>query len=198
MGTSSNFGNMFSMAGASFILPFLPMTPSQILLTNAMYDVSQLSIPTDNVDPEELHQPKKWDIGIIRRYMIFFGPISSLYDFMTFGVMYFLFHARGSLFQTGWFVESLATQIMVIFIIRTNRMPFYKSRPGLILTVASLGAVFVAMCLPFSPLAHFFEFSPLPPLYFLILILMVFTYLCLVEVGKKFLLRRALAPTVKV
>jgi Mg2+-importing ATPase len=132
MGTSSNFGNMFSMAGASFILPFLPMTPSQILLTNAMYDVSQLSIPTDNVDPEELHQPKKWDIGIIRRYMIFFGPISSLYDFMTFGVMYFLFHARGSLFQTGWFVESLATQIMVIFIIRTNRMPFYKSRPGLI------------------------------------------------------------------
>jgi Mg2+-importing ATPase len=194
MGTSSNFGNMFSMAGASFLLPFLPMTPSQILLTNAMYDVSQLSIPTDNVDPEELHQPKKWDIGIIRRYMVFFGPISSLYDFMTFGVMYFLFHARGSLFQTGWFVESLATQIMVIFIIRTNRMPFYKSRPGLILTVASLGAVFVAMCLPISPLAHFFEFSPLPPLYFLILILMVLTYLCLVEVGKKFLLRRALTP----
>jgi P-type Mg2+ transporter len=193
MGTSSNFGNMASMAGASFLLPFLPMLPSQVLLTNAIYDISQLSIPTDNVDEEELRQPKKWDLGIIKKYMMFFGPISSIYDFLTFGVMYYFFTARGSLFQTGWFVESMATQILVIFIIRTNRMPFFKSRPSFILTATCLSAVFIAAVLPFSPLAKFFEFSPLPPLFFLVLAIMVVSYLGLVELGKKYLLRRALA-----
>jgi Mg2+-importing ATPase len=195
MGTSSNFGNMFSMAGASFLLPFLPMLPAQVLLTNSMYDISQLSIPTDNVDDEELLRPKKWDIGIIRRYMIFFGPISSLYDFLTFGLMYFVFRARGSFFQTGWFVESLATEILVVFIIRTNRMPFFKSRPSFVLAAASLGMVFLGAVLPYTPLSHFFELYRLPGLYFLFLIVMVLTYLGLVELGKKFLLRRALAPS---
>jgi Mg2+-importing ATPase len=113
MGTSSNFGNMFSAAGASFFLPFLPMAPLQILLTNSLYDLSQITIPTDNVDPESLLKPRHWNIGFIKYYMLFFGPISSLYDFITFGMMLLIFHAHGPLFQTGWFVESLATEILV-------------------------------------------------------------------------------------
>jgi P-type Mg2+ transporter len=190
MGTSSNFGNMFSMAGASFVLPFLPMLPSQILLTNAVYDLSQLSIPTDNVDPEELRRPKKWDLGVIRKYMLFFGPISSLYDFLTFAVLYFAFQARGHLFQTGWFVESLATQILVIFIIRTHRVPFFTSHPGLIMTATCLGTVLFGALLPFSPLAHFFEMAKLPPIYFVVLLIMTATYLALVELGKRLFLHK--------
>ncbi len=195
MGTSSNFGNMFSMAGASFLLKFLPMLPAQVLLTNSLYDISQLSIPTDNVDEEELHRPKKWDIGVIKRYMLFFGPISSIYDFLTFGMMYFIFRARGSLFQTGWFVESLTTEILVVFMIRTNRIPFFRSRPSFALTATCLGAVLFGILLPYSPLSHFFEFSRLPPVYFLLLLVMTLTYLGLVELGKKYLLKRALSPS---
>ena len=129
MGTSSNFGNMFSAAGASIFLKFLPMLPSQILLNNLLYDTSQLAIPTDNVDPELVAQPTRWDLGFIRRFMLFFGPISSLFDFATFGIMLWVFHAGPALFQTGWFVESLATQTLVIFVIRTRRVPFFRSRP---------------------------------------------------------------------
>jgi Mg2+-importing ATPase len=188
MGTSSNFGNMFSMAGASFLLPFLPMTPSQILLTNGLYDISQLSIPTDKVDDEELLRPQKWDLLVIRRYMTFFGPISSLFDFLTFGVMYFLFQARGSFFQTGWFVESLMTEVLVIFMIRTHRFPFIKSHPGPMVVIACFTVVLIGIALPFSPLARFFNFVPLPPLYFLLLIAMTIAYLSVVELGKKFLM----------
>lgn len=180
MGTSSNFGNMFSAAGASFFLPFLPMMPSQILLNNGLYDLSQISIPTDNVDPESLRKPRHWDIKFIKYYMLFFGPISSLYDFLTFGLMIYVFHASEPLFQTGWFVESLATQILVVFIIRTNRRPFYKSRPSKWLAVACLGAVAVGIILPYSPLASGLGFVPLPPVYFLCLALLVGTYLLLV------------------
>src|SRR5207244_3109672 len=115
MGTSSNFGNMFSAAGASLLLSFLPMTPTQILLNNLLYDVSEMTIPTDEVDEEQLRRPAHWDLGLIQRFMIVFGPISSLFDFLTFGVMIWLFHAGESLFQTGWFVESLATQTLIIF-----------------------------------------------------------------------------------
>ena len=184
MGTSSNFGNMFSAAGASVFLSFLPMTPTQILLNNLLYDVSELTIPTDRVDEEMLRRPAHWDVRFIRRFMIVFGPISSLFDFLTFGVMVFVFHATGSLFQSGWFVESLATQTLVIFVIRTRRVPFFRSRPGRALTIASLTCVAVGALFPYGPLAHLFGFSPLPPGFFLILVSMVVIYLCLVEVAK--------------
>lgn len=180
MGTSSNFGNMFSAAGASFFLPFLPMLPSQILLNNTLYDISQASIPTDNVDEEALRKPRHWDIGLIKRYMIFFGPLSSLYDFLTFAVMLVVFNANESLFQTGWFVESLATQVLVVFIIRTSRIPFYKSRPSKWLVSTCLTVVAIGVALPYSPLAPGLGFSPLPPLYFACLLGLVGTYLLLI------------------
>jgi Mg2+-importing ATPase len=190
MSTSSNFGNMFSAAGASFFLPFLPMTPVQILLTNGLYDISQLTIPSDNVDPESLIKPRHWNIDFIKKYMLFFGPLSSIYDFLTFGVMLFFFHAQGALFQTGWFIESLATEILVIFVIRTAKTPFYKSKPSKWVTATCLGIVGVGILLPFSPLAKSFEFVTPPPLYFLILILLVTTYLFLVEMVKNIFLKK--------
>lgn len=189
MGTSSNFGNMFSAAGASFFLPFLPMTPSQILLNNTLYDISQISIPTDNVDIETLKRPRHWDIKFIKYYMLFFGPISSFYDFLTFGVMLWLFHATAPLFQTGWFVESLATQVLVVFIIRTNRVPFYKSRPSKWLTITCLSVVAIGLLLPLSPFSSSLGFQALPPLYFLCLLFLVGTYLLLVMLLRKRFLR---------
>ena len=138
MATSSNFGNMFSAAGASAFLSFLPMLPSQILLNNLLYDASQMTIPTDNVDEEMLARPSAWDVGFIRSFMAFFGPISSIFDFVTFGVMLGVLHASPAEFRTGWFVESLATQTLVIFVIRTRRQPFWRSRPSTPLLVASL------------------------------------------------------------
>jgi Mg2+-importing ATPase len=184
MGTSSNFGNMFSAAGGSLLLNFLPMTPTQILLNNLLYDGGEMTIPTDRVDPELLERPAQWDIRLIRRFMLFFGPISSIFDFMTFGVMLFVFHARGSLFQTAWFTESLATQSLVIFAIRTRRSPFFRSRPGLALTVGTIGSVAVGFILPYTPLAGLFGFSPLPLGFLAILAVMVVVYLALVELGK--------------
>lgn len=190
MGTSSNFGNMFSAAGASFFLPFLPMLPSQILLNNGLYDISQISIPSDNVDKESIAKPRHWDIKFIRDYMLFFGPISSIYDFMTFGMMIFAFHANGSLFQTGWFVESLSTQVLVVFVIRTSRMPFYKSRASKWLTITCLSVVAFGAVLPYMPFAGSLGFTPLPTLYFIGLALIVITYLMLVSVLKSLFLKR--------
>ena len=189
MGTSSNFGNMFSAAGASLFLSFLPMLPSQILLNNLLYDVSELTIPTDNVDEELLRRPEHWDIGFIRRFMIFFGPISSLYDFGTFAVMLLVFHAHAPLFRSGWFVESLATQSLVVFIIRTRRVPFFSSRPSRLLLTTTLAVVAVAIALPYSPVAHVLGFRSLPLLFLLILGGMTATYLVLVEAGKSFFFR---------
>ena len=162
MGTSSNFGNMFSAAGGSLLLNFLPMTPTQILLNNLLYDTGEMTIPTDRVDAELLQRPAQWDIRLIRRFMIFFGPISSIFDFITFGVMLFVFNARGSLFQTAWFTESLATQSLVIFAIRTRRVPFFRSRPGLALTVGTIGSVAVGLVLPVHATGRLFGFTPLP------------------------------------
>lgn len=190
MGTSSNFGNMFSAAGASFFLPFLPMTAAQILLTNGLYDLSQLSIPSDNVDPESLVKPRHWNINFIRNYMIFFGPISSLYDFLTFGVLLFIFHANQSLFQTGWFIESLATEILVVFVIRTSIIPFYKSKPGKWLTLTCVSIVAFGIALVFTPIGHMFQFVAPPPPYFLILAVLVVTYLVLVEKLKSYFLKK--------
>ncbi len=186
MGTSSNFGNMFSAAGGSLLLNFLPMTPTQVLLNNLLYDTGEMTIPTDRVDPELLERPAQWDIHMIRRFMLFFGPISSIFDFATFGVMLFVFHARGSLFQTAWFTESLATQSLVIFAIRTRRVPFFRSRPGIALAAGTIGSVVAAILIPYTPLAALFGFTALPAGFLAILAAMVFTYLLLVEIGKRF------------
>jgi Mg2+-importing ATPase len=190
MGTSSNFGNMFSAAGASLFLSFLPMLPSQILLNNMLYDCSELTIPTDSVDEEMLARPKHWDIAFIRRFMVFFGPISSIYDFATFAVMLWVFDAHASLFRSGWFVESLATQALVVFVIRTRRVPFVRSRPSLPLLVTTIAVVLVGLALPYSPLAHTLGFRTLPWLFLVILAAMTGTYLALAELGKSYFYRR--------
>ncbi|MDQ2956743.1 MAG: magnesium-translocating P-type ATPase [Actinomycetota bacterium] len=185
MGTSSNFGNMFSAAAASAVLSFLPMLPSQILLNNLLYDASQLTIPTDRVDPEQLQAPSHWDIGFIRRFMIFFGPISSLFDFVTFAVMLGLFHAGPDLFRAGWFAESLATQTLVIFAIRTRRSPFTRSRPSRPLLIAALATAVIGVLLPMSPLSHLLGFAHLPIGFFLALAAMVVGYLVIIELAKR-------------
>ena len=184
MGTSSNFGNMFSAALASVFLPFLPMTPSQILLNNLLYDTSQLAIPTDSVDDEQLRKPSHWDIGSIRRFMLIFGPISSLFDFLTFALMLWLLRAPIPEFQAGWFVESLATQTLIVFAIRTRRVPFWKSRSGSLLRATVLGIVAVGVILPYSPLAPLIGFRPLPVTFLLALVGVVLVYLAVIEVAK--------------
>ena len=194
MGTSSNFGNMFSAAGASIFLTFLPMLPSQILLNNLLYDTSQLAIPTDEVDPELVAQPTRWDMSLIRRFMLVFGPISSIFDFITFGIMLRVFHACPVLFHTGWFVESLATQTLVIFVIRTRRIPFFRSRPSVPLLLAALAVVTVGAVLPFTPLAHVLGFRPLPGTFFFALAGIVVCYLILIEIGKYWFYRFYRAP----
>lgn len=189
MGTSSNFGNMFSMAGASLFLPFLPMLPTQILLNNFLYDLAQVTIPTDNVDESYITRPRRWDIGVLRSFMLTIGPLSSIYDFLTFFAMLKIFHASQALFHTGWFVESLATQTLVLFVIRTTGNPL-KSRPSLPLAITTVLIVLVGILLPFSPLAATLGFTPLPSEFFLFLLLVVGTYLMLVEGVKRRLLRR--------
>jgi P-type Mg2+ transporter len=184
MGTSSNFGNMFSMAGASIFLPFLPMLPTQILVNNFLYDLAQITIPSDNVDAAFLEKPHHWDIGLIRRFMFWIGPISSVYDFLTFFVLLKFFNAKEAEFHTGWFVESLATQTLVIFVIRTFGNPL-RSRASPALTWTALGVVAIGALLPYSPLAGVLGFVPLPALYFVFLAVATLTYLALVELVKR-------------
>jgi Mg2+-importing ATPase len=191
MGTSSNFGNMFSMAAASLFLPFLPMLPTQILLNNFLYDVSQISIPSDNVDPALLHRPKRWQIGFIRQFMTIIGPISSIYDFLTFGVLLWVFHASANapLFHTGWFVESLATQTLVVFVIRTAGNPL-KSRPSRALLAAVFAIVAIAVVLPYTALGKLLQFTPLPLSLLGAIGFLAVTYLLLVQVVKSWFYRR--------
>lgn len=191
MGTSSNFGNMFSMAAASLFLPFLPMLPTQILLNNFLYDASQVSLPTDNVDAALLHRPKRWKIAFIRQFMMIIGPISSIYDFLTFGVLLWLFHAASNppLFHTGWFVESLATQTLVVFVIRTAGNPF-KSRPSRPLLIAVLAVVAIAAALPYTPLGTLLRFTPLPMSLLGTIFILALTYLLLVQAVKSWFYRR--------
>jgi Mg2+-importing ATPase len=189
MATSSNFGNMFSMAAATLFLPFLPMLPLQILLNNLMYDVSEITLPMDNVDAEDLVSPKRWDMGFIRNFMLTIGPISSLFDFLTFYLLISLFHAHESLFRTGWFVESIATQVLVIFVIRTRRNPL-RSHPNRWLVLTSLSVVISAMLLPFTPLAPYLGFTPLPLSFFVLLMPLLAAYLLAVEGGKQWFYKR--------
>jgi P-type Mg2+ transporter len=191
MGTSSNFGNMFSMAGASLFLPFLPMLPTQILLNNFLYDLAQVTIPTDNVDQTFIRKPHRWDIRLIRDFMLYIGPISSLYDFLTFYALLKVFHASEQFFHTGWFVESLATQTLVIFVIRTAGNPL-RSRPSAALAATTLLIVLIGITLPFTPLAAWLGFTPLPAAFFLFLIAATGTYLLLVEIFKRRLMERRL------
>ena len=189
MGTSSNFGNMFSQGAASFFLSFLPMLPKQILLNNLLYDSAEMTIPSDNVDEEQLRRPAHWDIGMIRRFMLVFGPISSIFDFATFAVMLWVFDAGESLFQSGWFVESLATQSLIVFAIRTHRVPFFRSRPSRPLTIATLACVAIGALLPFSPLAETLGFTALPAGYFAFLVGSSVLYLVIVELAKRWFYR---------
>ena len=189
MGTSSNFGNMLSMAAASAFLPFLPMLPLQILLNNFLYDLAQVPIPSDRVDATYMLKPRRWNIAFIRRYMLLIGPLSSLFDFATFAIMLRVFDAGPALFRTGWFVESLATQTLVIFVIRTVDRP-WRSRPsrGLAWGVGLCAAV--GALLPFTPLAPWLGFTSLPPVFFGFLLVMVAGYLGLMEVAKRWFYRR--------
>jgi Mg2+-importing ATPase len=192
MGTSSNFGNMLSMAAASLFLPFLPMLPTQILLNNLLYDLAQISIPTDNVDPEYLRRPHRWSFTLIRHFMIFIGPVSSLYDFLTFFVLLRIFRAGEQEFHTGWFVESLATQTLVLFVIRTAGNPL-RSRPSRWLTATTAIVAGLAFAIPYTPLAPVLGFTTLPTAYIAYVIGATLTYLLLVEGVKGMIFRRHLA-----
>lgn len=202
MGASSNFGNMFSVLGASVFVPYLPMAPIQILANNLLYDISQTPIPTDEVDPEQIEKPRPWDIGQLTRFILFIGPCSSLFDYTTFLLMLTIFgcwntstpeaaaHNR-SLFQTGWFVESLLTQTLIIHVIRTNRIPFLQSRPSWPLLTMSAGIMGIGIALPATAIGASLGFTPLPRLYWPLLVLTLLSYVGLTQVVKTWLLRRS-------
>jgi Mg2+-importing ATPase len=194
MGASSNFGNMFSVLGASAFLPFLPMAPIQVLTNNLLYDFSQVPIPTDAVDEEQVALPRPWNIGEIKRFILFIGPISSIFDYTTFFVMLWVFNcwdpSRAPVFQTGWFVESLMTQTLIIHVIRTNKIPFIQSRASLPLTLTTLSIMAVGTWLPYSPVASSLGFTALPTLYWPILLLTLLAYVSLTQIIKVWLLRR--------
>lgn len=192
MAASSNFGNMFSVVGASAFLPFLPMLPIQVLTNNLLYDFSQTAIPTDAVDVDWLEKPRKWTIGEIQRFILFIGPISSIFDYLTFFIMLYVFNAGSNpaLFHTGWFVESLFTQTLVIHVIRTNKIPFIQSRASWPLIITSIIIVAVGAWLTVSPVANTLGFVPLPPLYWLLLAIMLPCYVILTQVVKTWFYRR--------
>jgi P-type Mg2+ transporter len=192
MAASSNFGNMFSVVGASAFLPFLPMLPIQVLTNNLLYDFSQTTIPTDQVDAEWLTRPRKWAIGDLRRFILFIGPISSIFDYLTFFMMLYVFHAwkNPALFHTGWFVESIFTQTLIIHVIRTHKIPFLQSRASVPLLLTSLVIVAVGAWLPVSPLAGTLGFVPLPPLYWLLLAGILAGYVILTQAVKSWFFRR--------
>jgi Mg2+-importing ATPase len=195
MGASSNFGNTFSVLGASAFLPFMPMAPIQVLTNNLLYDFSQVPIPTDTVGPEQTAKPRPWQIGDIRKFVLFIGPISSIFDYTTFLVMLYVFGcwdpAQASLFQTGWFVESLITQTLIVHVIRTNQIPFIQSRASWQLTMTTVAIMAVAAWLPYSPAAPALGLTALPPLYWPILLATLLCYVVLTQAVKMWLIRKA-------
>jgi len=184
MGTSSNFGNMFSMAGTALFLPFLPMKPVQILLNNILYDLSEVAIPFDAVDNAELNRPLPLDISLVRDFMWVIGPVSSAFDLITFWILPRLFNANEALFQTGWFIESLCTQVLVIFVIRTRGNPL-RSRPHPLLIASSITVVLLAIVLPYTTPGAYFGFTPPPASFFGVLLLLLISYLFVVESTKQ-------------
>ena len=195
MGASSNFGNMFSVLGASAFLPFVPMAPIQVLTNNLLYDFSQVPIPTDNVDPEQITRPRPWSMDELKKFILYIGPISSVFDYSTYFIMLYVFNcwdpARASLFQSGWFVESLMTQTLIIHVIRTNKIPFIQSRASLPLVVTSSLIMICGMILPYSPFAGSLGLTGLPELYWPLLLLTLLCYVSLTQLVKVVLLRRA-------
>jgi Mg2+-importing ATPase len=189
MGTSSNFGNMFSVAAASVFLTFLPMLPIQILLGNLLYDVSELTIPTDNVDKTFIEKPRRLSVKFIRDYTLVFGLISSVFDIITFAILLFIFHASPQQFQSSWFIEGLATQVLIIFVIRTRITPFYRSKPSRLLTISSLTIVAVGFLIPYTPIGALFNFVAPPLEFYLALVGIIASYLVLVEVVKYYFYR---------
>jgi Mg2+-importing ATPase len=195
MATSSNFGNMLSTAVGSLLLPFLPLLPAQVLLGNLLYDASEMTIPTDNVDEEQLHRPAYWDMGLIRRFMIVFGPINSLFDFSIFAVMLLAFGAGATLFRSGYFVETFVTQTLIIFALRTRRVPFFRSRPSWPLVATTASVTLVGASLPFWPIGGFLGFTPLPAKFFGVIAILVIVYIVLVDATKRWFFRAASRST---
>jgi Mg2+-importing ATPase len=195
MGASSSFGNMFSVLGASIFVPYLPMTPIQILTNNLLYDVSQTAIPTDEVDPEQIAKPRPWDMGSIARFILFIGPCSSIFDYTTFLIMLYVFNAwaldKAALFQTGWFVESLLTQTLIIHVIRTRKVPFLQSRASWPLSAMTAVIMSVGVLIPFTAIGLDLGFTTLPPLYWLVLALTLLAYMVLTQGVKTWLIGRA-------
>ncbi|HEY6281432.1 MAG TPA: magnesium-translocating P-type ATPase [Burkholderiales bacterium] len=194
MAASSNFGNMFSVLGASMLLPFLPMLPIQLLIQNLLYDISQIAIPFDGVDKEYSDRPRKWEIGAIGRFMVFIGPISSIFDYVTFAVLWFVFSANAvgvqSLFQSGWFIEGLLSQTLIVHIIRTGKIPFIQSRAALPLLLMTISVMAIGIYFPFSPIAHVVGLRPLPGVYFVWLVGILFSYTVLTQFIKVWFIRK--------
>ncbi len=194
MGTSSNFGNMFSVLGASAWLPFLPMQPVQLLVQNLLYDFSQIGIPFDQMDDEYLKQPRRWDVNAIARFMLFLGPVSSIFDYATFALMWFCFGARTvetqSLFQSGWFVEGLLSQTLIVHIIRTRKMPFLESRASAPLSLLTVAVMLAGLAIPFTAFGATIGLRPLPPAYFFWLVLILLGYVALAQAVKSWFARK--------
>jgi Mg2+-importing ATPase len=189
MATSANFGNMFSMAGVSLFLPFLPLLPGQILLTNLMTDIPEMTIATDSVDGEMVDHPRRWDIGFIRNFMLVFGILSSVFDILTFGALFFILHATPDQFRTGWFMESVISASLIVLVIRTKK-PFFKSIPGKYLSAATLLIVASAFIFPFMPIGKVFGFSQLPVSFLLLMGVIVTFYIISAEIVKAVFYRR--------
>jgi len=190
MATSANFGNMFSMAGASLFLSFLPLLPKQILLTNLLTDLPEMTIATDSVDKELVEKPRRWDIKFIRKFMITFGIVSSVFDYLTFGALLWILHATEAQFRTGWFQESVISAAVIVLVIRSRR-PFFQSLPGKYLLAATLLVVAATILFPYTPLAVFFNFQPLSLEFLLLIGLILLLYISAAEVAKRFFYRRA-------
>ena len=190
--TSANFGNMFSMAGASLFLPFLPLLPKQILLINLLTDFPEMTIAGDNVDPEMVQAPRRWDIRFIRRFMLVFGLISSVFDYLTFGVLFWL-NANVAQFRTGWFIESIVSAALIVLVVRSRR-PFFKSRPSKLLALAGGDRVLATVLTPYLPLAGVLGFQPLPEHFYLIIALIVVAYIVAAELAKLLFYRPTIPP----
>jgi Mg2+-importing ATPase len=189
MATSANFGNMFSMAGVSLFLPFLPLLPKQILLTNLLTDIPEMTIATDSVDKELIDYPRRWDIKAIRKFMITFGIVSSVFDYLTFAALLLLLHATKIQFRTGWFIESVVSASLIVLVIR-SRKPSFTSRPGKYLLLATMSIVGITLIVPFTPLAGIFGFSPLPTVFLLFIGIIVLFYIIAAEIAKTIFYRR--------
>jgi Mg2+-importing ATPase len=195
MSASSNFGNMFSMLGASALLPFLPMAPVQILLNNLLYDFSQTAVPTDAVDPEYLSQPREWNIRGLARFIFYIGPISSIFDYLTFGLLWFYVKANtielSPIFQTGWFIESLLSQTLIVYVIRTGKIPFVESKPSLPLVLTTLSVCALGVSLPYLAIGRYLQMVPLPEIYWMGLLALIPCYLMLTQFVKSWIIRKS-------